>query len=68
MHYRLSLLRQVMLRSEIYKEEVWRSVFKKELGDPNVDETTLSANFVFIICTTDDYGQSIGSRRGQAGG
>ncbi len=30
-------------------------MFKKELGDPDVGETSPSANFVFILCTSDDF-------------
>lgn len=34
-----------------YDEKVWRRLLKPSLGDPNPDETTISPEFVFVICT-----------------
>ena len=35
--------------------QIWNSVLKVDLGDPNPDEAILSPDFVFIIVTSSDY-------------
>ena len=35
-----------------FRDEVWQSVLKPQLGDPPAEEITISSDFVFIICVT----------------
>jgi len=46
---------EILNRSEFYKEEIWQSIIKPDLGDPEPGEVSISTEFVFIICTRDDY-------------
>jgi hypothetical protein len=46
--------REVMNRQKFYSDEVWRSVIKPELGDPDPAEVSISPDFAFIICTISD--------------
>lgn len=45
---------EVLSRSEFFKDEVWHSVIKTDLGDPNPSEVSISSEFLFIICTTSE--------------
>lgn len=47
--------KEVTSRSEIFRSEVWGSVLKPQLGDDSPDDFQPSADFVFILCATEDY-------------
>lgn len=47
--------KQVLQREEFYKDEVWQSILKPDLGDPDLSEISISQEFVFIICTKEEY-------------
>lgn len=47
---------EVVDRKELYKDGVWQSVFnERNLGDVDISEITPSPDFVFIVCTEEDF-------------
>jgi hypothetical protein len=44
----------VISKISFFNESVWSKLLKPELGDPNVDEFSISPEFAFIICTVSD--------------
>ena len=46
--------RSILQREEFYKDENWQSILKPELGD-DLSEITICQEFVFIICTKEEY-------------
>jgi hypothetical protein len=46
---------EVLNRSVFFKDEIWQSIIKTELGDPEPNEMSISSEFVLIICTGSDY-------------
>lgn len=49
--------KEVLNRNELYKDNVWQSIFKPEEGDPNISDIIPSPEFVFILCCASDYVQ-----------
>lgn len=47
--------KEIICRDMFLKDDVWHSVLKVDLGDPDPGEATLSPDFVFIIVTSSDY-------------
>jgi len=47
--------REVVSRTEFYKEAVWQSCLKPEKGDPTPEDINIAAEFAFIICSVADY-------------
>jgi ankyrin repeat protein len=43
---------ELLERQVFFRDDVWQSVLKPELGDPPAEEITISSDFVFIICVT----------------
>ena len=44
---------EVLDRLSIYKQDVWSSLIRTDLGDPELDEFIPSQDFVFIICVNE---------------
>ena len=47
--------KEILNRSEFYKDGVWQRIFHIEEGDPNPEDVIPSSEFVFILCTTTDF-------------
>jgi hypothetical protein len=47
--------KELLDRSAFFEDKVWQSVLKPAQGDPSPEEASISSEFVFIICVTDDY-------------
>lgn len=47
--------REILSRSDFFKDGIWQSVFHTSEGDPSPDDVTPSPEFVFILCTTSEY-------------
>ncbi len=47
--------KEIICRDMFLQDDVWTSVLKVDLGDPNPSEAILSPDFVFIIVTSTDY-------------
>jgi hypothetical protein len=45
---------EVVEKNLFFTDEVWQTTLRPELGDPRVEELTISPEFVFIICCADD--------------
>lgn len=54
--------KEVVNRSEFFKEAVWQSVLKTNLGDPAAEDAAISSEFAFIICTATDFVPSMLSK------
>jgi hypothetical protein len=48
--------KELISRSDFYKDEVWQSIVHKEFGDPDISDITPSPEFVFAICTNNGEG------------
>eukprot|EP01031_Cornospumella_fuschlensis_P031353 gene31353-37891_t len=46
---------ELLDRLSFFKEEVWKSLLKPKLGDPEPEDAAISSEFTFIICTASDY-------------
>ena len=44
----------ILQREKFYKDENWQSILKPDLGD-DLSEITICQEFVFIICTKEEY-------------
>ena len=47
--------KEVISRDMFLHDDIWTSILKKELGDPEIGEAILSPEFVFIIVSSSDY-------------
>ena len=47
--------KEVIYRDMFLHDDIWTSILKKELGDPEIGEAILSPEFVFIIVSSSDY-------------
>lgn len=47
--------KEVLNRSELFKDELWQTLLKPEEGDPPANEVIVSPEFVFILITNTDY-------------
>lgn len=45
--------KEILSRSVFYKDEVWKRVLHRELGDPDPNEVDPSQEFAFVICVID---------------
>ena len=46
---------EVLTRQKFFTDEVWQSVLKPELGDPEPGEMTISQEFVLVLITVTEY-------------
>ena len=47
--------REILNRQKFFVDDVWKSVVKPSLGDPDPAEILIAQEFAFIICTSTDY-------------
>lgn len=45
---------EVMDRSKFFDETIWQKLLKPSLGDPAPEDASISPEFIFILCTTDE--------------
>ena len=47
--------KEIISRQKFFMDDIWKSVVKPELGDPDVSEVMIAQEFAFIICTATEF-------------